>query len=89
MDNVDNSTWRKASYSGNSGNCVEAADAEGSVVVRDSNDRDGLVLAVSAGAWAKFTSKLKLGSAAREVDSHEQSLLVAVGMSGVVPSHWL
>ena len=61
MDNIDNySTWRKATYSGNSGNCVETGVANvGHVLVRDTQDRNGVTLAVSADAWQAFTSNLK------------------------------
>jgi hypothetical protein len=59
MDNIDNSTWRKASYSGNSGNCVEVADATRVVLVRDTKDREGGTLAVPADVWQAFTTKLK------------------------------
>jgi hypothetical protein len=37
---------------------VEVATA-GSVLVRDTTDRDGCTLSVSVGAWAKFTSTIK------------------------------
>jgi Domain of unknown function (DUF397) len=51
--------WRKSSYStGDGGQCVEVASADG-VMVRDTTDRDGAVLAVSADAWAKFTASLR------------------------------
>lgn len=33
--------WRKSSYSGSSGSCVETASGEGVVMVRDTTDRDG------------------------------------------------
>lgn len=59
MDNIDNSTWRKASYSGNSGNCVEVADATRVVLVRDTKDHEGGTLSIPADAWQAFTSKLK------------------------------
>jgi Domain of unknown function (DUF397) len=59
MDNIDNRTWRKASYSGNSGNCVEVADTARVVLVRDTTNRNGVTLAVPAEAWQAFTSKLK------------------------------
>lgn len=60
MDNIDNSTWRKASYSGNSGNCVETGVADaGRVLVRDTTDREGGTLAFTADAWQRFTGKLK------------------------------
>jgi hypothetical protein len=59
MDNIDNSTWRKASYSGNSGNCVEVAHAARVVLVRDTTNRDGVTLALPADVWRRFTTKLK------------------------------
>ena len=33
--------WRKASYSGNGGNCVEVANGSTTVAVRDSQDQEG------------------------------------------------
>jgi hypothetical protein len=56
----DSAAWRKSSYSGGSGgNCVEAADFAGRVLVRDTADRDGAMLTLSADAWREFTSLLK------------------------------
>jgi hypothetical protein len=55
-------TWRKASYSsGNGGACVEVAarPAADRVLVRDTQDRPGPILAVSAEAWARFMAGLK------------------------------
>ena len=52
-------TWRKASYSATNGNCAEVADATGTVMVRDTKDQVGAVLAVSADAWQRFTSSLR------------------------------
>ncbi len=46
--------WRTSSYTGSSGDCVEVAAAAGSVLVRDTKDREGPVLAVSATAWRAF-----------------------------------
>jgi hypothetical protein len=51
--------WRKSSFSGSQAQCVEVADGARVVLVRDTNDRDGATLAVPAGAWLRFTSKLK------------------------------
>jgi hypothetical protein len=54
--------WRKASYSSaNGGACVEVAarPAADQVLVRDTKDRQGPILAVSAEAWASFTTDLK------------------------------
>ncbi len=51
--------WRKSSYSGNGGqNCVEVA-GEGAILIRDTQNRDGVTLTVPAGAWAKFTASLR------------------------------
>jgi hypothetical protein len=58
---VEAATWRKASYSSSNGtDCVEAGVAEaGRVLVRDTTDRDGAMLSVPVGAWARFTDTLK------------------------------
>ena len=51
--------WRKSSYSGNGGGeCVEVA-AFDLVLVRDSRDRSGPVLAFTASAWAVFTAAVR------------------------------
>lgn len=52
--------WRKSSYSGaNGGDCVETASGNSLVMVRDTANRDGVTLSVSAGAWQKFTASLR------------------------------
>ena len=52
-------TWRKTSYStGNGGECVEVASA-GGVLIRDTTDRGGITLSVSAPAWATFLTALR------------------------------
>jgi Domain of unknown function (DUF397) len=54
-----NGHWRKSSYSSTTGGqCVEVAIA-GEVLVRDTADRGGVTLSVSAAAWLKFTSAIK------------------------------
>jgi hypothetical protein len=59
MDQVD-PRWRKASYSGNGGaNCVEAGNAPGRVLVRDTTDRDGGTLSLTTEAWQAFTATLR------------------------------
>ena len=56
MDAVE-PRWRKSSYSGgNGGNCVEVASTAGVVLVRDTTDRAGAVLAIPAAAWERFTA---------------------------------
>ena len=53
--------WRKSSYSNaNGGQCVETASgSNGTVLVRDTADRDGRTLAFSAAAWQAFTGALR------------------------------
>ena len=59
MGTVGGATWRTTSYSGTNGNCVEVADAEGTVKVRDTQDRAGAVLTLSAGTWRAFLDAIK------------------------------
>jgi Domain of unknown function (DUF397) len=55
--------WRKSSYSGGQGgNCIEAADHAGRILVRDSTDRQGPVLRFGSAAWRIFTARLKTSS---------------------------
>ena len=55
--------WRKSTYSGgNGGECVEVASA-GTVMIRDTQDRDGVTLTVPAPAWRAFTAEVR-GNAA-------------------------
>lgn len=49
----DGALWRKSSYS-SSGDCVEVAPVPGGVLVRDSKNPDGPVLAVAATGWQAF-----------------------------------
>ena len=57
--NEQGTDWRKASYSNGTGNCVETASGNGVVLVRDTTDRDGGTLAVTAGAWQRFVGELR------------------------------
>jgi len=58
MDQLD-PRWRKASYSGNGANCVEAGHVPGSILVRDTTNRDGATLNVPAEAWTQFIASLR------------------------------
>ena len=55
------SAWRRSSYSTNGGgeNCVETASDAGNVLVRDTTNRDGGTLVVSAAAWQAFTAGIR------------------------------
>ena len=60
MEAIDRAPWRKSSYSGtNGGDCVEAADMNGRVLVRDTTNRHGVVLSISPDAWSRFTGTLR------------------------------
>lgn len=60
-----NLAWVKSSYSGSQGgNCVEvAADQRGRVLIRDTKNRAGAVLAVPADRWLRFAADIKNGLA--------------------------
>lgn len=57
-------TWRKSSYSGgNGGECVEVGTQPhpARVLVRDTKDRSGPVLRITAGAWRRFADQVRSG----------------------------
>ncbi|MEV5606714.1 DUF397 domain-containing protein [Streptomyces sp. NPDC052225] len=55
-------TWRKSSYSGNTGgDCVEVADLTARVALRDSKNPDGGAFTVAPGAFASFIRQLASG----------------------------
>jgi hypothetical protein len=51
--------WRKSSYSGNGGDCLEAGQGRRRVLVRDTHDRSGPVLRISPDVWCTFVEKVK------------------------------
>jgi hypothetical protein len=55
MDNIQMLTWRKSQRSIATGECVEVAPMPENVIVRDSKDPGGPVLAYSAESWRAFT----------------------------------
>jgi hypothetical protein len=56
--------WRKSSYSGGQGNCVEVAPLRDGVAVRDSKNPSGPVLRFGADAWQVFVASVKAGKIA-------------------------
>jgi Domain of unknown function (DUF397) len=57
--------WRKSGHSHANGNCAEAALRDSVVLVRDSRDKDGPVLAFSPADWAAFLAEVKGGAYVR------------------------
>ncbi|SBT63614.1 protein of unknown function (DUF397) [Micromonospora sediminicola] len=52
--------WRKSTRSDNAGNCVEVADnVPGVVLVRDSKDRSGPTLTLTADTWRSLVAHLR------------------------------
>jgi len=56
------SNWRKSSYSGDQGNCVEVgSDRNHRVLVRDTKNRAGVMLRFTPDAWRKFAEQVVKG----------------------------
>ncbi|MFI0404425.1 DUF397 domain-containing protein [Actinomadura sp. 3N508] len=53
--------WRMSSHSGADGNCVEVADLDVSVGVRDSKAPHGGHLTLAPREWATFISQARAG----------------------------
>lgn len=53
--------WRKSSYSGaaGSGSCVELGMSPSLILVRDTTDRGGFTMPVTADVWRRFTTAVK------------------------------
>lgn len=64
-DKLSGAPWRKSSFSGNSGNCVEVAVTGSAIGVRDSKDRDGNVLSFTPGGWREFLAAVQDGQFGR------------------------
>lgn len=63
MTDLSTARWRKSSYSGGNGNCIEVAEnLPGIVAVRDSKDPDGPALVFEPAAWVAFVAGVRDGS---------------------------
>ena len=62
MDRVNEMKWRKASRTtANGGDCVEIADLDRSIAVRDSKHPDGPRLTLTRRAWAALVTDVRDG----------------------------
>ncbi|MFB4313558.1 DUF397 domain-containing protein [Actinomadura sp. 21ATH] len=61
--------WRKSTYSGNGGNCVEAAALVGAVGIRDSKNPTDPFLTLGRDEWAALLGELKRLSAHSDTGS--------------------
>jgi hypothetical protein len=93
MEDIDQ-CWRKSSYSGNGGECVEVgtpADHDG-VAVRDTKDQQGLVLRFEWDAWRQFVGEIKdltpITSGPAPGANPRDSLVDPVDKVSVVPIGW-
>ena len=57
MEAIDTRGWRKSSYSGNGGDCIEVGGNGNRVLVRDTKDRDGATLRLTPCAWRRFLAE--------------------------------
>jgi hypothetical protein len=53
--------WRKSRASSDTGECVEVAFEGSSVLIRDSRDKQGLVLVVEYDRWREFVECVRGG----------------------------
>ncbi len=57
MNRVDlhkGADWFKSSYSNGNGDCIEVAAVDGAVVMRDSKQADGPIVASTSDEWQTF-----------------------------------
>ncbi|MEV7599030.1 DUF397 domain-containing protein [Kitasatospora sp. NPDC089797] len=64
---LSGANWRKSSFSGETGACVEVADGlPGVLPVRDSKDPHGPALLFSTDAWTAFIAAVRAGNLSPE-----------------------
>ena len=60
--NLSRAVWRKSTYTQPQGqNCVEVADLDTGIAVRDSKDPDGPSLLLARESWRNITARIKQG----------------------------
>lgn len=61
MTQMAGETWRTSSYTGaNGGDCVEVADGDARLRVRDTKNRSGHVMTVDTAAWRSFLGEVRM-----------------------------
>ncbi len=72
MERIDDLRWRKASFSGgNGGACVEVADHDGMVLVRDTKDHGhGPIQRFTRAEWHAFAAGVRNGEFDLDADGH-------------------
>jgi len=58
--------WRKSSASGGNANCVEVTKSASSVLIRDSQNRAGGILALSCAQWRSLVQSIRDGEAVQD-----------------------
>jgi hypothetical protein len=58
-NDLSRAAWRKSTYSGGNGSCVEVAGLGGAVAVRDSKNPDGPKLILTQDTWRAFVRSVK------------------------------
>ena len=72
MEAVD-PRWRKSSFSGNGGDCVEVGQLSGGViVVRDSKDRSGTAHRYAPAVWRAFVAGVRSGKPGQDEPGRRQ-----------------
>jgi Domain of unknown function (DUF397) len=64
-NNLADARWRTSTRSSGTGQCVEVANVDGGMAVRDSKDRSGPTLVFGAASWRNFLASVVAAESAR------------------------